>query len=130
MPRAAKAAEFGHPQRRPITADMQANALVISSPPENLELLEALVQQFDNLPAAEAQIKVFTIVNGDATNLSDMLRSSSRASRRRRPARRRQRFCRIDADDRPAAARTRWCRCGSASIRGPTASSPPARWAI
>ncbi len=58
-----------------ITADVKANALVISSPPENLELLEALVRQLDTMPAAEAQIKVFTVVNGDATNLSDMLRT-------------------------------------------------------
>lgn len=58
-----------------ITADVRANALVISSPPENLDLLEGLVRQLDNLPAAEAQIKVFTVVNGDATNLSDMLKT-------------------------------------------------------
>ncbi len=58
-----------------ITADASANALVISSPPENLDLLEGLVRQLDNLPAAEAQIKVFTIVNGDATSLSDMLKT-------------------------------------------------------
>lgn len=56
-----------------ITADVRANALVISSPPENLDLLEGLVRQLDNLPAAEAQIKVFTIVNGDAQSLEDML---------------------------------------------------------
>jgi len=58
-----------------ITADVRANALVISSPPDNLDLLEGLVRQLDNLPAAEAQIKVFTVVNGDATNLSDMLKT-------------------------------------------------------
>jgi type II secretion system protein D len=57
-----------------ITADVKANALVISSPAENFELLEGLVRELDNLPATEAQIKVFTIENGDATNLSDMLR--------------------------------------------------------
>ena len=57
-----------------ITPDVRANALVISAPPENLELLEALVRQLDKLPAAEAQIKVFTIVNGDASSLSDMLK--------------------------------------------------------
>jgi type II secretion system protein D len=56
-----------------ITADARANALVISSPPENLDLLEGLVRQLDNMPAAEAQIKVFTIVNGDAQTLSNML---------------------------------------------------------
>jgi len=58
-----------------VTADVRANALVISAPAESLELLEALIHQLDRLPAAQAQIKVFTIVNGDATNLSDMLKT-------------------------------------------------------
>ena len=62
-----QAAEFGNPHRRHHHRRRPANALVISSPPENLDLLEGLVRQLDNLPAAEAQIKVFTIVNGDAT---------------------------------------------------------------
>ena len=48
---------------------------MINSPPENLDLLEGLVKYLDALPAAEAQIKVFTIINGDATNLSNMLRT-------------------------------------------------------
>ena len=58
-----------------ITADVRANAVVVTAPPENLELIEALIRQLDQLPAAEAQIKVFTIVNGDAANLAEMLRS-------------------------------------------------------
>ncbi len=58
-----------------VTADARANAVVISSPPENLDLLEAIVHQLDTLPAANAQIKVFTIVNGDATSLSNMLQT-------------------------------------------------------
>ena len=58
-----------------INSDVRANALVISAPPEDLDLLEGLVRQLDNLPAAEAQIKVFTIVNGDAQSLSDMLKT-------------------------------------------------------
>ena len=56
-----------------ITADVRANSLVISAPPENIELLVGLARQLDNLPAAESQIKVFTIVNGDAQSLSNML---------------------------------------------------------
>ncbi|OHB72601.1 MAG: hypothetical protein A2V70_09340 [Planctomycetes bacterium RBG_13_63_9] len=56
-----------------ITADVRANALVVSAPTESMTLIEALIQRVDKLPAAEAQIKVFTIVNGDATNLIEML---------------------------------------------------------
>ena len=70
-----------------ITADARSNALIVSAPPENLELLEALIRQLDDLPAAEAQIKVFTIVNGDAKNLSDhAAMRCSHCKRRRRPA--------------------------------------------
>jgi type II secretion system protein D len=58
-----------------ITPDVRANALLISAPTESMELILALVKQLDQLPAAEAQIKVFTIVNGDALSLADMLRS-------------------------------------------------------
>ena len=39
-----------------------------------MDLIEALIRQLDELPATEAQIKVFTIVNGDATQLADLLR--------------------------------------------------------
>ena len=86
--------------------------------------VEALVRQLDQLPAAEAQIKVFTIVNGDATNLVNMLQmlfagrmttgGSRAAGDGARPVDLRQR-------------EIRWCPCGSPSMRAPTASSPPAR---
>ncbi|MFZ1936976.1 MAG: secretin N-terminal domain-containing protein, partial [Thermoguttaceae bacterium] len=56
-----------------VTADTRSNALVVSAPPENLELLEAIIRRLDDLPAAEAQIKVFTIINGDAKNLQTTL---------------------------------------------------------
>jgi general secretion pathway protein D len=56
-----------------ITADSRANALVVSAPAESMPLLEALVRQLDQLPSAEAQIKVFTIINGDATSMVTML---------------------------------------------------------
>ena len=56
-----------------VTPDTRANALVLSAPPECMELLEALIQKLDQLPAAEAQVRVFTIVNGDAQNLTNTL---------------------------------------------------------
>ncbi len=52
-----------------VTPDLRANALVVSAPPQCMELLEALIQRLDELPAAEAQVKVFTVFNGDAQNL-------------------------------------------------------------
>jgi len=56
-----------------VTADPRANALLISAPAESMPLIEALINQLDQLPVAEAQLKVFTIVNGDAAALVDML---------------------------------------------------------
>jgi len=56
-----------------VTADANINALIVRAPPESMELLTALIQELDQIPDAEAVIKVFTIVNGDATNLATML---------------------------------------------------------
>ncbi|HUT12068.1 MAG TPA: secretin N-terminal domain-containing protein [Thermoguttaceae bacterium] len=58
-----------------INADARANALLVTAPTDCMELLGALIQQLDKLPAIEAQIKVFTIVNSDALSLIDMLES-------------------------------------------------------
>ncbi len=56
-----------------VAADARANSLVVTAPEESMELIAALVQQLDELPTSEAQIKVFTIVNGDASSLAEML---------------------------------------------------------
>lgn len=56
-----------------ISADMNTNALVVTGPAKGMKLIEALVNELDTLPNARAQIKVFTIVNGDAMALSGML---------------------------------------------------------
>lgn len=56
-----------------VTADPRANTLLVSAPAQSMELIEALIRELDKLPSLEAQIKVFTIVNGDAPSLMDML---------------------------------------------------------
>jgi type II secretion system protein D len=56
-----------------ITADDNSNALVVKAPSISMGLIAALVKQLDTIPAAESQIKVFQIENGDATNLTVML---------------------------------------------------------
>jgi len=58
-----------------ITADVRANALVVSAPSDSMPLIAALIAELDRLPSAEAQVKVFTIVNGDAQALADMLQT-------------------------------------------------------
>ena len=56
-----------------VTADQNSNSLVVTGPETSMELIEALIEQLDTLPAAETQIKVFQIINGDAQTLLDML---------------------------------------------------------
>lgn len=58
-----------------VTADPRSNALLVSAPPASMPLIEALVARLDQLPAAESEIKVFTIVNSDASSLADMLQT-------------------------------------------------------
>ncbi len=58
-----------------ISADVRANALVVAAPADSMPLLAALIDRLDQLPAAEAQVKVFTILNGDAEALLEMLES-------------------------------------------------------
>lgn len=58
-----------------VTADTRSNSLLVSAPAETLPLVEALILQLDRLPAAESQVKLFTIVNGDASSLVTMLQT-------------------------------------------------------
>ncbi len=74
-PQGQRILESGILQDVRITPDPRTNTLVISAPAESIELLEALVARLDELPASIAQIKVFSIVNGDAAALVEMLRT-------------------------------------------------------
>ncbi|MHB8861630.1 MAG: type II secretion system protein GspD [Pirellulaceae bacterium] len=58
-----------------ITADDNSNSLVVKAPTHSMGLIAALIEQLDRIPAAESQIKVFQIKNGDATNLTTMLQT-------------------------------------------------------
>jgi len=56
-----------------VSADANTNALIVRAPAKSMELLEALIKELDQTPDAEAQLKVFTIMNGDATSLAATL---------------------------------------------------------
>lgn len=56
-----------------VTADRNSNSLVVTGPSETMDLIAALIEQLDTIPAADTQIKVFQVVNGDAQTLLDML---------------------------------------------------------
>ena len=57
-----------------ITPNPRNNTLIVTGPPEAIPLIEAFIEQLD-APGDRAQIKVFRVLNGDATNLVSMLRS-------------------------------------------------------
>ncbi|MBP88260.1 MAG: hypothetical protein CMJ64_16340 [Planctomycetaceae bacterium] len=56
-----------------VNADPNTNSLVVRAPAKSMELIGALIEQLDQMPDAEAQLKVFTIMNGDATSLAATL---------------------------------------------------------
>ncbi len=56
-----------------IASDPRSNTLVVTGPPESMDLIGALIEQLDSLPGASSVLKVFTIVNGDASALATML---------------------------------------------------------
>ncbi|MGD9855998.1 MAG: secretin N-terminal domain-containing protein [Planctomycetaceae bacterium] len=58
-----------------VTPDPRTNALIITGPEQSMELIEALIRELDETPASAAQIKVFQVINGDATEMVLMLRS-------------------------------------------------------
>ena len=57
-----------------VTPNARNNTLLVTGPPDSMELMEALIQQLDS-PASSAQIKVFRILNSDASSLVRLLRS-------------------------------------------------------
>ncbi|MFP6619050.1 MAG: secretin N-terminal domain-containing protein [Pirellulaceae bacterium] len=58
-----------------VTADANVNALIVRAPAKSMPLIEELINQLDQLPNAEAQIKVFQLQNGDSTSLTLMLQT-------------------------------------------------------
>ena len=57
-----------------ITPNVRNNTLIVSSPRENLDLIEELIRQLDT-PASKSQLKIFKIYNSDASNMVQTLRS-------------------------------------------------------
>ncbi len=56
-----------------IQADTRSNMLIVSAPADTMPVIAALIAQLDQLPAAESQIKLFTLVHADAYTLTTML---------------------------------------------------------
>lgn len=58
-----------------VTADANANAIVVRAPASSMALISELIRQLDQVPGAESVVKVFTIENGDALKLTTSLQS-------------------------------------------------------
>ena len=58
-----------------ITTSANDNSLVVTGPGKAMPLIEELIVQLDRVPDAETLIKVFTVINGDAQALLDMLQT-------------------------------------------------------
>ncbi|QDV26649.1 secretin N-terminal domain-containing protein [Aureliella helgolandensis] len=56
-----------------ISADASVNAIVVKAPGPSMALIAKLIEELDQLPSAEARIKVFQLRNGDATTLAQTL---------------------------------------------------------
>ncbi|KAA5545588.1 general secretion pathway protein GspD [Roseiconus nitratireducens] len=53
-----------------ITADTGANAIVVRAPSSSMPLIGELIRQLDKAPGIDSLVKVFTIQNGDASQLT------------------------------------------------------------
>lgn len=58
-----------------VTADPNSNSLVIRAPATSMSLIVELVRQLDQAPNVESLVKVFTIENGDAVQLTTSLQT-------------------------------------------------------
>ncbi len=56
-----------------VTSNPSINSLVVRAPSKSMELIGALIEQLDQPPNIESQIKVFPIENNDATALAQII---------------------------------------------------------
>ncbi len=56
-----------------ISADVNNNSLVVRAPSQSMSLIGKLIDELDQTPGAESRIKVFQLVNGDATTMAASL---------------------------------------------------------
>ncbi len=58
-----------------LTPDIRTNSIFITGPTESLPLVEQLIRTLDESPRDSAQIKIFHITNGDASDMVALLRT-------------------------------------------------------
>ncbi len=58
-----------------VTADANANALIVRGPISSMSLIGELIRQLDQVPGVESVVKVFTVESGDALKLTTSLQT-------------------------------------------------------
>lgn len=58
-----------------VTADANANSVVVRAPAASMPLIAELIRQLDKSPGIDSLVKVFTVNNGDASQLTATLQS-------------------------------------------------------
>jgi type II secretion system protein D len=56
-----------------ITPDIRTNSLILAAPTKTIELLLAMIRELDALPAARAEVNIFTLRKADARFTANML---------------------------------------------------------
>jgi type II secretion system protein D len=59
-----------------INSNPSINALIVRAPSKSMPLIEALIAQLDQVSSAEAKMKVYPVVNGDASSLVTILQQA------------------------------------------------------
>ncbi len=58
-----------------LSSDPRSNSLMVTGPASSMELMAALIEQLDGLPAVSAQVKIFLLEDADATQMATMLQT-------------------------------------------------------
>jgi type II secretion system protein D len=75
LPDGSRIASAGLLEDVRLTPDSRTNRILVTGPGESLDLIERLIEELDQTPAAAARIKVFQVTHGDASELVLVLRS-------------------------------------------------------
>lgn len=76
VPREGSAVNSGILAGVVITSNPSVNSLIVRAPSKSMPLIQALIEQLDQQPSAEASMKVYPIVNGDASTLVTILQQA------------------------------------------------------
>lgn len=56
-----------------VQADARTNSLMLVAPPDSMNMLEAMIKDFDSVRPIQSEIRLFPLLNADAQNMVDQL---------------------------------------------------------